>query len=239
MWGQAERQGGHSSAPRSPALLGDGHRGVGIRQVSAGSGFSCAVTWAGGVLCWGNNAQSQCGVPAAECAFIAQPRALQLPAATAAQSLAVEISCGAEHAACVTGCGAVYSWGSNAQGQLGRVCSTTPHAGAASCASSPQPVMPMMYAHAPDGRAATFCQVACGGYHTVALARDGSVWMWGAGEWGQCGPDVEGVEEGGGAAGGVGVRGSVLPCVLQAALGISVSRVRVCVSPPPPPPPPH
>jgi len=58
VWGQAERQGGHSSAPRSAALLEpDGLRGAGVRQVSAGASFSCIVLWSGDILCWGVNSQ--------------------------------------------------------------------------------------------------------------------------------------------------------------------------------------
>lgn len=43
-WGQAERQGGHSSSHRAPALLEpDDCRSVAVRQVAAGTAFSCMV----------------------------------------------------------------------------------------------------------------------------------------------------------------------------------------------------
>jgi hypothetical protein len=63
------------------------------RQLSAGSGFSCAVTWAGEVVSWGNNAQCQCGVPAAELGFIKHPERVPLPASAFSQSFAVQVSC--------------------------------------------------------------------------------------------------------------------------------------------------
>ena len=44
MWGQAERQGGHCSSHRAPALLEpDDCRSIAVRQVAAGTGFSCMV----------------------------------------------------------------------------------------------------------------------------------------------------------------------------------------------------
>ena len=61
------------------------------RQLSAGSGFSCAVTWAGDVLSWGNNSHSQCGAPA-ELGFITHPERVPLPASASSQGFAVQVS---------------------------------------------------------------------------------------------------------------------------------------------------
>ena len=59
------------TAPRTPELLGiAGLIGVGVRQISAGLCFTAAVTWAGGVLCWGANGQGQCGQDSASEVFV-------------------------------------------------------------------------------------------------------------------------------------------------------------------------
>ena len=109
-----------------------------VRQASAGVGFVCAVTWGGTVLCWGVNRNRQCGVEPVEPRlpvydwdpdilpedlealepeyFVEQPHRLALPLAHA---YAVQVSCGARHAACVVSGGAVFCWGDNRMRQLG------------------------------------------------------------------------------------------------------------------------
>ena len=71
-WGQgAVREDELGTAPRTPELLGiAGLIGVGVRQISAGLCFTAAVTWAGGVLCWGANGQGQCGQDSASEVFV-------------------------------------------------------------------------------------------------------------------------------------------------------------------------
>ncbi len=61
------------------------------------------------------------------------------------------------------------AWGDNAQGQLGLSGTQTAHTAA------PMPGMTV------------FSQVSAGGSHTIALAKDGTVWTWGANYYGALG----------------------------------------------------
>ncbi|MEU8358674.1 hypothetical protein AB0C27_21935 [Nonomuraea sp. NPDC048882] len=61
------------------------------------------------------------------------------------------------------------AWGDNAQGQLGLGGTQTAHTAA------PMPGMTV------------FSQVSAGGSHTIALAKDGAVWTWGANYYGALG----------------------------------------------------
>jgi alpha-tubulin suppressor-like RCC1 family protein len=143
------------------------------------------VTWDGRALCWGNNSCGQCGLPASQAVHVADPTGVQLPLG----QLALSISAGLEHVACVSVSGEVLCWGSNRRGQLG-----TPHA-AISCwqgvgwrhfclgADSQSPVAIVRHQHC-----AGFSQVACGGNHTVAVSGHGDVFAWGFNAHGQCGP---------------------------------------------------
>ena len=173
VWGQAERQGGHSANHRTPALLEpDGCRSVSVRQVAAGTGFSSMVTWTGQVLCWGLNTKGQCGLPPNQPSFVPGPT--QLGDKDVPLPHAVQVACGSDHACCVTTRGALLSWGSNKEGQLGQ-------AGLASTFVGPS---------WDDDCTRIFCHVACGSQHTVALTTDeGGVYTWGLNNHGQCGRD--------------------------------------------------
>ena len=153
---------------------------IGVRTISAGAGFSCAVTWDGRAVCWGNNASAQCGLPAETAAFVAEPTFVQLPASCSAVA---EMACGLEHVGCIcvsSECpGALLCWGSNRRGQLGEsgtfmadlTCSVTQEG--------------CMVLHK---LAAELSSLACGSHHTVAIA-NGTVFAWGKGCDGQCGRD--------------------------------------------------
>ena len=173
------------TAPRTPTLLtsdsSDSHdrawtsdslRLAGVRLVSAGFGFSCAVTWEGGVLCWGNNTEGQCGTKNSS-SYIAHPVKIQLPQ-TVPSTRVSQVSCGMMHTACVTFSGLVLCWGSNSMGQLGV------GKGAGSLSSQE-----LVTAEVPQ--CAMVCEVACGAVHTLALAVDGRVFSWGSNRHGQCG----------------------------------------------------
>jgi len=78
---------------------------------------------------------------------------------------AAAVACGPRHAALITKNGEVYTWGCGDGGRLGH----------GSCNSAPEPKMVLEL----SGRRVV--QVACGDWHTAAIARDGSLYTWGDG----------------------------------------------------------
>lgn len=92
----------------------------------------------------------------------------------------IDVACGEQHTVVACRDGNVYSWGSNAFGQLGL---TTVLGASNDVVTTPQRV-PL-----PEGMAVV--QVAAGGRHTGAVTRDGKVLSWGWGEEGQLGHNSE------------------------------------------------
>jgi Regulator of chromosome condensation (RCC1) repeat len=84
----------------------------GVASISAGPGFTCAVTTTGAAECWGLGVSGQLGNGAAADSLA--------PAQVSGMSAGVaEIAAGASHACALTDEGAVWCWGLNASGQLG------------------------------------------------------------------------------------------------------------------------
>ncbi|GAB5389341.1 MAG: hypothetical protein Alpg2KO_23090 [Alphaproteobacteria bacterium] len=95
-----------------------------LRQISVGSGFSCAVTRAGAALCWGSNDHGQLSTTPSR----GQPTPLRV---TRTQALGAgnvsQIAAGRSHVCALTKLAEVYCWGDNTLGQLGRpTTSATP-----------------------------------------------------------------------------------------------------------------
>ncbi|MDQ3034342.1 MAG: MopE-related protein [Myxococcota bacterium] len=80
--------------------------------VTAGSRFTCAITSAGAVECWGDDAAGQLGDGAAS-----GPRGT--PIAVSGLTRVVEIAAGASHACARRDDGSIWCWGNNASQQLG------------------------------------------------------------------------------------------------------------------------
>ena len=222
-WGQGARSEEEvATAPRTPALLLDGLRRVGIKAVAAGLGFTCALTWGGKVMCWGANTSGQCGVSCADSPYVEEPVELDL-----GDHFGLAVSCGQEHAACVSASGMVLVWGSNSMDQLGQTRgAATPllpsGAPVPSPASLHEAVRPWFrrrgfglrrtHAALQAHRTPHFTAVACGHAHNVALTSDGAVFAWGSNSLGQCGP-------------GSTVDDCAIPAEVEAACGIRVRAV--------------
>lgn len=84
-----------------------------------------------------------------------------------------QVSCGTEHAACITNEGKVLTWGGGERGKLGL------GSGNEEDAYTPQPVVGL-----DDKRV---CQVSCGAFHTLSVTTDGTVYAWGSGKDGKLG----------------------------------------------------
>jgi alpha-tubulin suppressor-like RCC1 family protein len=84
---------------------------AGIQAVALGEVFTCALTTAGGVLCWGNNAYGMLGNGSTTNSAV--------PTAVSGLASGVTaIAAGDQHACAVTG-GGVECWGTNVSGELG------------------------------------------------------------------------------------------------------------------------
>jgi len=92
------------------------------------------------------------------------------PAPVSGLTGVVAISAGPDHTVALKGDGSVWAWGSNGWGQLGDGTETTER-------STPVQVSGL----------AGVVAISAGGYHTVALKGDGSVWAWGDNWSGQLG----------------------------------------------------
>jgi alpha-tubulin suppressor-like RCC1 family protein len=129
---------------------------AGVRAVVAGRNFTCALTTAGGVKCWGSNSYGQLG----DGTTIDHSTPVEVVGLTA--GVATLGGAAMYHACAVTTAGAAKCWGSNVHGELGN--------GTAVSASMPVDV---------SGLASGVASVEARGYHTCALTTAGSVSCWG------------------------------------------------------------
>lgn len=133
-------------------------------MVSAGGFHTCAVTGAGGVVCWGSNQYGQLGDGSGNDSTKPVPVA-------GLDSGVVAVSAGLFHTCALRTDGSVVCWGKNDTGGLGD--GTT--------ADRRSPVATMGLPASP------IVQLAVGGGQTCAAAADGTLWCWGENLFGQVG----------------------------------------------------
>lgn len=162
-WGQNTR-----------GALGDGtqsHRSTpvqvvgltGVTTVAAGEGFSLALKADGTVWSWGSNLYMQLGDGTTDTHTVP----IQVPNLTGVTALAA----GRYHSLAVTASGGVQAWGRNDYGQLGNWITGGAPLGVPFSVSGLSGVK----------------SVAGGGFHSVAIKTDGTVWTWGRNSEGQLG----------------------------------------------------
>ena len=127
----------------------------GITLVIAGSIHTCALTVAGGVKCWGDNADGQLG----EGTRTARRTPVDVIGLT---SGVTALAAGSNHTCALTTAGGVMCWGGNDEGQLGD--------GTRLGRKSPVDVM---------GLSSGVTSVAAGSSHTCALTNAGGAVCWG------------------------------------------------------------
>jgi alpha-tubulin suppressor-like RCC1 family protein len=145
----------------------------GVASVSAGNFHTCAVTTAGGLKCWGYDAQGQLGN---DRALTNQPTPVDVVGLT---SGVVSVAAGAYHTCAVTTAGGLKCWGNDGQGQLGNDAAQT---------NQPTPVDVW-------GLTSGVASVSAGGYHTCAVTTAGGLKCWGWGYYGQLGNGAAGTNQ--------------------------------------------
>ncbi|MDW8395439.1 MAG: RCC1 repeat-containing protein [Anaerolineae bacterium] len=151
------RESGQSRVPANVVGL------TGAAQaVAAGGSFTCALTQANGVRCWGSNDYGVLGNAGTTDSLT--------PVDVAGLSASVRaVDAGVNHACAVTTGGRVRCWGYNWSGQLGD--------GTTESRSEPVSVQGLSGVRA----------VAVGALHTCALLEAGNVRCWGSNQYGQLG----------------------------------------------------
>lgn len=115
-WGaNKQHQLGNGGTESSPVPVDVRSLDEPITDVAAGLGFSCALTAAGGLQCWGANYLGQVGSGSDEPSITSPSEVVGL------QSGVSSVAAGYRHACALTVAGEVHCWGSNESGSLGQV----------------------------------------------------------------------------------------------------------------------
>jgi alpha-tubulin suppressor-like RCC1 family protein len=138
-----------------------------VVAIAAAGYHSMALDRDGHVWVWGDNTYGQAGNGTSGSLI---PRPTMIGVANIAK-----IACGAFHSMVTTADGVVMGWGLNSYGQLG------PHTSGSWIEPSPVGVF------SSDDHIE---QIACGGYHNLALRSDGTVLSWGYAPEGELGYDA-------------------------------------------------
>jgi len=154
-WGEGPWGGEGAVAFDAPPIAG-------ARSVATGDSFGCAAEGGGAVQCWGRNDEGELGINPDENNHVE-------PVAVRFVTGAVKVDAGESHACALLASGAVWCWGSNTEGELGR--------GVQSVQELAAPVPGI-----PPAR-----DVAMGADFVCALGRDDSLFCWGSNGKGQLG----------------------------------------------------
>ena len=150
-------------------------RGERTYQISSKRYQNLVVVQRGVAYGWGMNSVAQLGTEDLV------DRHLPTEVARSFKFRFVEVAAGGEHSLGVTPFGEVYAWGSDLYGQLGQ---DTLGLGVGASGPGTGSIDPIIV---PTLSGRVIISIAAGWAHCMALADDGSVWMWGRNNYGQLG----------------------------------------------------
>ncbi len=151
---------------------GDSAAANGAARVSVAIYSACALTIAGGVECWGNNAQGQLGNGTTTSSSV--------PVAVTGLTSAVSaVAAGGDIACALNAGGGLQCWGDNTFDELGNADATS----ASGCSDSVCSTVPAQVTGLTSGVTA----VAVGGFYFVCAVVNGGVQCWGSNSAGQLG----------------------------------------------------
>lgn len=168
-----------------------------VAGISAGFAHSLAAKSDGTVWAWGSNDYGQLGSAAPSFqSFNSTPVVVcartggVIGECTEPLKNVIAVAAGFEHSLALKEDGTVWAWGNNAFGQLGNN-----NAGSEGGSSTPVQVCSKkgeMPGHC-AGYLNNVVAIAAGGYHSLALKKDGTVWAWGSDAFGQLGNNNSGI----------------------------------------------
>ncbi len=157
--------GNDSTIPVRPAP-DDVHLYESVRAIDAGSGHTCALTYAGGVKCWGDNTWGQLGNTRFNRSAV--------PVDVYGLSSGVSgIAVGYEHSCAILSSGGVRCWGKNNYGQLGN-------------GTTDDSVYPMQV----SGLTSGVVKLSASFANTCALLNTGAAKCWGSNYFGEVGDNT-------------------------------------------------
>ncbi|ETN59614.1 hect E3 ubiquitin ligase [Anopheles darlingi] len=143
-----------------------------IARAACGASHTLLLTNDGKMYSCGNNDHGQLGHDV-ESLPNKRPRMSRFKLLTALENYIItQACCGTAHSLALTNWGQVYSWGSNAVGQLGQETDTT------------RQIIPRLIRSI---AAKQVVQIAAGHYHCLALTNSGELYAWGSNAYGQLG----------------------------------------------------
>ncbi len=155
---------GDGTTTDSPTPVGVSGLASGVQDLSAGIGFTCAVTATGGVQCWGNNDNGVLGRGA--------PRYFATPATASGITSGMKaVSTGQSHTCALTTAGGIKCWGRGNSGALGDGSETSR-------------VTPADVTGLSSGVAAVYAGES---YYGCAVTTAGGAKCWGSNDWGTLG----------------------------------------------------
>ena len=156
-------------------VLGVGGSGdlSGIVSVTAGQYFTCGLSSAGNVYCWGLNTDGQLGINTTTNSKT--PVEVLGVGGSGNLSGMVMLAGGGDHTCALSTAGNVYCWGYNNDSQLGNNSTTT----------ELEPIEVLGVGG--SGNLASIVSIAAGQYHTCAVSSAGNVYCWGYNNKGQLG----------------------------------------------------
>ena len=166
----------NSPVPVAVKTAGTPMEGKTITQLSAKVWYALALASDGTVYSWGFNSWGQLGNGTSGTANNASaPVAVKTAGTPMEGKTIVQVAAGATHSLALATDGTIYAWGKNEYGQLGNDSTT----------NSPVPVAVKTAGTPMDGK--TIIQIHAGYEHSLALASDGTVYVWGRNNSGQLG----------------------------------------------------
>ena len=139
---------------------------AGVVAVAAGKYYCLALRNDGTVWAWGNNGYGQLGD--------GTTTNRDTPVQVSGLSGVVAVAAGLYHSLALTSEGTVWAWGDNTYGNLG--------IGTSGYSTSTDVAVAVSL---PQG--AVFHSIAGGGWHSLAIQDDGTLWIWGLNSFGQLG----------------------------------------------------